>query len=706
MDALYRATARANIVDDEAVAVFVEHPVSAMQAAAAQGADAGHVRALSDATSIGRARAELREQLTGIVLTTAVVHGNLWLGNVLWEPTTGVVTGIVDWTCTAPGIPMVDAAHLAISTLALEQHREFGSVVRELLQSPGWPGRELRHLGPVPGSSEISRHACDPARVAVARRGQGSGRAPQPRMGGPQRAPGPGVPVTVTGHRPSRVAIRDRASLSVAALALCTALWIVSLVRIDVDAIGSLGLLSAFPITMFVALGVLTVSMARAVHRREANVVLAAHVVLFLVVVHGTPAALYETLRYAWAWKHLGLVDSLARHHVVDPHVKNLNAYQSWPGFFAAATAWLAGSGATSWTGAAQWAPLFFELLDALALFAVLDALEADRRVVWTGVWLFALGNWIGQDYFSPQAFAFFLYLVVILVVVRWLPRRPPMPRALARFARVAPVAPEEPPPEASATDRLTSGTFAAAAVVLVCTAAIASSHPLTPFVLVGAITLVALARALTLRSLPVAVVAIVVLWSITGALGYMPREPPVDPARPRHVGRHGGPEPVEDRPCEREPASRLHDRPRRGRRDRRRRARRSRPPDPQRPVGRDRGRPRGGARGDPRRRRVRRRGGVPRVPLRASVPRVLRGRVLLPHPGARSRAVRRARTPRRARSRSRAFSSAISARNNGRTSPSARCTRRRQCSTVRRRDRWLSTGPATTRSASRTSRG
>ena len=58
--------------------------------------------------------------------------------------------------------------------------------------------------------------------------------------------------------------------------------------------------------------------------------------------------------------------------------------------------------------------------------------------MVWTGIWLFALGNWIGQDYFSPQAFAFFLYLVVVLVVVRWLGRRPAMPRLPARVACAA----------------------------------------------------------------------------------------------------------------------------------------------------------------------------------------------------------------------------------------------------------------------------
>ena len=51
-------------------------------------------------------------------------------------------------------------------------------------------------------------------------------------------------------------------------------------------------------------------------------------------------------------------------------------------------------------------------------------ALTRDRRVVWLGAWLFFVANWVGQDYFSPQAFAFFLYLVLLGVVVRWLGAR------------------------------------------------------------------------------------------------------------------------------------------------------------------------------------------------------------------------------------------------------------------------------------------
>ena len=215
---------------------------------------------------------------------------------------------------------------------------------------------------------------------------------------------------------------------------------------------------------------------------------------------------LYETLRYSWAWKHLGLVDYLARHHTVDTHVTNLNAYQSWPGFFSVAATWLVGSHASSWIGPAQWAPLFFELLDVLALYAVFVRSRPTGVSCGRAIWFFALGNWIGQDYFSPQAFAFFLYLVVILLVVRYFGRRPALPGVVPRAAFRARRESSSRGASRHATRSRRSTERAATAamgLVLLCTAAIASSHPLTPFVLVAAVVVVGVAGGLRVRRLP-----------------------------------------------------------------------------------------------------------------------------------------------------------------------------------------------------------
>ncbi len=142
------------LVDEEHFAVLVDEPLCKTKAAAAT-----QLRALADARSLERARAELREQLAGRTLTMAFVHGNLWLGNVLWTPESVEVSGIIDWIRTTPGIPVVDVVHLACSTRALAERREIGSVVCELLDGDEWPAREAQLLRSVPGATEISSRA-------------------------------------------------------------------------------------------------------------------------------------------------------------------------------------------------------------------------------------------------------------------------------------------------------------------------------------------------------------------------------------------------------------------------------------------------------------------------------------------------------------------------------------------------------------------
>jgi hypothetical protein len=295
--------------------------------------------------------------------------------------------------------------------------------------------------------------------------------------------------------------------------------WIVSLPRIHTSAIGTLGLLSALPVTMYIAFALLAVSMVRGIHGGASNRVLAAHLVLFVLMLHATPALVYETLRYAWAWKHLGLVDELARHHSLVSGPNELAVYHNWPGFFTVAAAWLCNVGGLSaWIGIVQWAPPFFELLALLAVYSVLQALDTDRRVIWLGVWFFAIGNWIGQDYFSPQAFAFFLYLVVIALVLRLQARHPTMPRWLHnRFAHglgdVEPVTPRH------VSKRQV---FNATVLVAIVATAIITSHPLTPFVLLAALALLAIARVVPIRKLPLMVLGLEVLWLLTGAHAYV----------------------------------------------------------------------------------------------------------------------------------------------------------------------------------------
>src|SRR5690606_39710902 len=58
-------------------------------------------------------------------------------------------------------------------------------------------------------------------------------------------------------------------------------------------------------------------------------------------------------------------------------------------------------------------------LMLLLPLLLIYRTFTEDRRLIWTGVWLFFVANWVGQDYFSPQSVAFALHLGVLAVVLR-----------------------------------------------------------------------------------------------------------------------------------------------------------------------------------------------------------------------------------------------------------------------------------------------
>ena len=263
-----------------------------------------------------------------------------------------------------------------------------------------------------------------------------------------------------------------------AGLAASLALWGYALRGTDAGRVATsgLGLVTALPATFWAALGILVASFGWAVARQPGRwPVLGGHLLALTAILHATPAIAYGTLRYSWSWKHVGVTDYIA-HHGVNFHLGGvLGAYQGWPGFFALNAFLSQASGLHSALGYAPWALVANDLLWLGPVILIARAFTANPRMIWTAAWLFELGNWVGQDYFSPQAFAFFLYLTVIAVCLRWMwrPRRAgqslggrPEPARATRYALIA--------------------------CLLPLMLAIASSHQLTPFMLITALTLLA----------------------------------------------------------------------------------------------------------------------------------------------------------------------------------------------------------------------
>ncbi|WP_052441736.1 hypothetical protein [Streptacidiphilus anmyonensis] len=310
----------------------------------------------------------------------------------------------------------------------------------------------------------------------------------------------------------SAVGVGLRRYAPCAPLPTAMALWLVSLRQVDLSGMGALGLLQVLTPLYWVAVVLLTIGFVLTLREpRLGQGWLAGYVLGLIAVIHATPTLLYPTLRYAWAWKHVAIVDAMLRHDGVVPHAGDLDIYNQWPGFFLANVGVLKVLGLSSPVGYASWAPPFVNALLLVPLLWMFRSVTTDRRVVWAGVWIFYSTSWVGQDYFSPQAFAFILYAWLMALVLRRLPAR----------AR----APGEPPP-GYPPDRPERGVRWgwSLVVVLLLDAAIVCSHQLTPLMVISSLALLAVPRRNRRVVLPplIGSVVLTAVWGATVARPYL----------------------------------------------------------------------------------------------------------------------------------------------------------------------------------------
>jgi hypothetical protein len=202
---------------------------------------------------------------------------------------------------------------------------------------------------------------------------------------------------------------------SITACALGILLWSLSLSSIHPYAATDTGLVSMLPVVWWLALLLALVGLAAEIQRdlpRVAPCVLS--LVALTLVLHGTLPATEVTPRFAAAYTIAAFSDQLAKTGTPLPL---LDARMSWPALFSATGMAARAMGVDSrWF--LRWAPLVLNLLYLLPIKVIANATLKSPRARWLALAVFLLGNWIDQDYFSPQAVDLLLYLAVIAVLV------------------------------------------------------------------------------------------------------------------------------------------------------------------------------------------------------------------------------------------------------------------------------------------------
>jgi hypothetical protein len=309
------------------------------------------------------------------------------------------------------------------------------------------------------------------------------------------------------------------------------------LARGDENRIGGLGLVNAVHPVVGGCLAVLLICFVIELNGRMRKVVLGQLLVGIIVILYAAPALVETEPRFATAYAHAGFVEYISR---TGHTLGGFDARFSWPGFFAAAAALVHLTGLSSAVPLLAWAPMLMELLYLPPLLLIGRQIVPDPRGRALGVLIFYLCNWVGQDYFAPQAVAYLFYLVVLAILLTWF--RPPVtpdaeaglgrPGASADVGRqggdpgagrrgpmwwltalparalrvLGPAARDQP-----AAPVWVLRTLLVAVVLIV--VAMTASHQLTPFALAVAVGIMVIFGICALRSLPLLIAVLVLAW-------------------------------------------------------------------------------------------------------------------------------------------------------------------------------------------------
>ncbi|MHC6229014.1 glycosyltransferase [Arthrobacter sp. MMS24-T111] len=304
------------------------------------------------------------------------------------------------------------------------------------------------------------------------------------------------------------------------AVSLAIAAWAASTVTLPINS--DLGLIGVLPYPFWAAVLILNITFVVALRGDAAgparSPVMVWLVTVQVLVLFGTAAFVTDVPRGEVAFRHLGIADALSQNTGIDP---NIDAYFNWPGFFGLLATLLRASGLAP-VSVALWAPVFNVALWLMAVAVVTRYLTKDPRRRWLVLWLFCLGNWQDQDYLSPQAFGFFLYLVVIALVLG--PLAATAPR-FGGFRRADLTAwwrgriPADPRPRHR---------VGALAITLLLIVVICASHQLTPFMVLIAVTALTLSGRVWSGRLALIAGVVLVLWLAYPASTYLSGHPPL----------------------------------------------------------------------------------------------------------------------------------------------------------------------------------
>ena len=357
-------------------------------------------------------------------------------------------------------------------------------------------------------SRSVGEAVRDPATVLIPRVG---------RPGATGAGPDPGPP-------PAPVPARWRWAAPVLAL-LAVALLPVAAATTDLDALDGWGLATVLGPAAWAALAcAVGACVAELRSPRPRIPMLATATGVLVLCTTGMPSVVQPVARFTTSYVIVGFVDAIARDGALPG---GIDARFFWPAFFAQWAWFRDAAGSADLDAVLRWFPPAVVLVWTIGVYALARSMLGGSRAPWVAAWLFVGLNWIEQDYFSPQAEGIVLLLTVLTFALGPLATRRTDSAGVPGWPQPHPGAPRLPLLRRWFVSALTPPnrpTLPGRQLLLIyfcaglCLVALAPEHQLTPFAIIGQLTLLAVVGRIRGRGLVVVAIGALVVYFVIGA--------------------------------------------------------------------------------------------------------------------------------------------------------------------------------------------
>lgn len=304
-------------------------------------------------------------------------------------------------------------------------------------------------------------------------------------------------------------------------------LWFYSLRSVNLQHMTDIGFVSVLPVESIVPLIIIVVNFCIYLNSKRVNEPLVfLHIFLLIFMLYGVTTLIEQQPRFSTVYQHAGFTEFIMRTGTVDPY---FTAYFNWPGFFIVSAFLTRIAGYHDILSYATWAPIYYNLFYLAPLYIIFTTVTMDKRVIWLGLCIFYLTNWIAQDYYSPQGLNFFLYLLILAILLKWF-KSPVTPRQQRKSWRrsdwlspfIGPIYEWLTAPDPPLTPVQPWSRRALLVSIVAIFAFMVFSHPLTPFFVIAVVTVLVVFGRITPCWLPILMSVMTAAWAVFVAQPYL----------------------------------------------------------------------------------------------------------------------------------------------------------------------------------------